>query len=154
MTKENKSRLIKFLWNLASAVLAAIGTALGVSCAVQQGKRMGKKRKSGFRKGMPDFNVNATIVITLISLNTKFECLVPLSCQVHGQAALGEVVHFRPLGEASGTFVIIWSLGDFLQQSESFCERHLIIIFLQINSQAVITILSMLGIAAKFRFQH
>ena len=36
MTKENKSRLIKFLWNLASAVLAAIGTALGVSCAVAQ----------------------------------------------------------------------------------------------------------------------
>ena len=34
MTKENKARLIKFLWNLASAVLAAIGTALGVSCAV------------------------------------------------------------------------------------------------------------------------
>ena len=34
MTKENKSRLIKFLWNLASAVLVAIGTALGVSCAV------------------------------------------------------------------------------------------------------------------------
>ena len=34
MTQENKSRLIKFLWNLASAVLAAIGTALGVSCAV------------------------------------------------------------------------------------------------------------------------
>ena len=29
MTQENKSRLIKFLWNLASAVLAAIGTALG-----------------------------------------------------------------------------------------------------------------------------
>ena len=36
MTQENKSRLIKFLWNLASAVLAAIGTALGVSCAVAQ----------------------------------------------------------------------------------------------------------------------
>ena len=34
MTQENKSRLIKFLWNLASAVLSAIGTALGVSCAV------------------------------------------------------------------------------------------------------------------------
>ena len=34
MTKENKSRLIKFLWNLASAILAAVGTALGVSCAV------------------------------------------------------------------------------------------------------------------------
>ena len=34
MTKENKARLVKFLWNLASAVLAAIGTALGVSCAV------------------------------------------------------------------------------------------------------------------------
>ena len=36
MTKENKARLIKFLWNLASAVLAAIGTALGVSCAVAE----------------------------------------------------------------------------------------------------------------------
>ena len=34
MTKENKSRLIKFLWNLASAILAAVGTALGISCAV------------------------------------------------------------------------------------------------------------------------
>ena len=34
MTNENKSRLIKFLWNLASAILAAVGTALGVSCAV------------------------------------------------------------------------------------------------------------------------
>ena len=34
MTQENKSRLIKFLWNLASAILAAVGTALGVSCAV------------------------------------------------------------------------------------------------------------------------
>ena len=34
MTKENKARLIKFLWNLASAILAAVGTALGVSCAV------------------------------------------------------------------------------------------------------------------------
>ena len=33
MTKENKSRLIKFLWNLASAILAAVGTALGVRCA-------------------------------------------------------------------------------------------------------------------------
>ena len=34
MTKENKARLVKFLWNLASAILAAVGTALGVSCAV------------------------------------------------------------------------------------------------------------------------
>ena len=34
MTQEKKSRLIKFLWNLASAILAAVGTALGVSCAV------------------------------------------------------------------------------------------------------------------------
>ena len=34
MTKENKTRLIRFLWNLASAILAAVGTALGVSCAV------------------------------------------------------------------------------------------------------------------------
>ena len=34
MTKENNTRLIKFLWNLASAILAAVGTALGVSCAV------------------------------------------------------------------------------------------------------------------------
>ena len=32
MTPENRQRLVKFLWNLASAVLAAIGTALGVSC--------------------------------------------------------------------------------------------------------------------------
>ena len=39
MTKENKSRLIKFLWKLASAVLAAIGTALGVSCAVMAWNR-------------------------------------------------------------------------------------------------------------------
>ena len=36
MTKENKARLAKFLWNLASAILAAVGTALGVSCAVAQ----------------------------------------------------------------------------------------------------------------------
>ena len=34
MTKENKARLVKFLRNLASAILAAVGTALGVSCAV------------------------------------------------------------------------------------------------------------------------
>ena len=34
MTKENKSRMIKFLCNLASAILAAAGAALGVSCAV------------------------------------------------------------------------------------------------------------------------
>ena len=34
MTKENKTRLIRFLWNLASAILAAVGTALGISCAV------------------------------------------------------------------------------------------------------------------------
>lgn len=34
MTNENQSRIIKFLWNLASAILAAVGTALGVSCAV------------------------------------------------------------------------------------------------------------------------
>lgn len=34
MSNENKTRLIKFLWNLASAILAAVGTALGVSCAV------------------------------------------------------------------------------------------------------------------------
>ena len=34
MTQENKSRMIKFLWNLLSAILAAVGTALGVSCAV------------------------------------------------------------------------------------------------------------------------
>ena len=34
MTNEIKSRIIKFLWNLASAILAAVGTALGVSCAV------------------------------------------------------------------------------------------------------------------------
>ena len=34
MTQENKSRLIKFLWNLASAILAAVGSALGVSCAL------------------------------------------------------------------------------------------------------------------------
>ena len=38
MTQENKSRLIKFLWNLASAILAAVGTALGISCAVAQEK--------------------------------------------------------------------------------------------------------------------
>ena len=37
MTQENKSRLIKFLWNLASAVLAAIGTALGVSLKYTDG---------------------------------------------------------------------------------------------------------------------
>ena len=36
MTKENKAWLVKFLWNLASAILAAVGTALGVSCAVAQ----------------------------------------------------------------------------------------------------------------------
>ena len=34
MIQENKSRMIKFLWNLASAILAAVGAALGVSCAV------------------------------------------------------------------------------------------------------------------------
>ena len=34
MTQENKSRMIKYLWNLASAILAAVGTALGISCAV------------------------------------------------------------------------------------------------------------------------
>ena len=34
MTQENKLRMIKYLWNLASAILAAVGTALGISCAV------------------------------------------------------------------------------------------------------------------------
>ena len=34
MTQENKTRMIKFLWNRASAILAAVGTALGISCAV------------------------------------------------------------------------------------------------------------------------
>ena len=32
MSNENKRRLVRFLWNVASAILAAIGTALGVSC--------------------------------------------------------------------------------------------------------------------------
>ena len=31
MSNENKRRLVRFLWNVASASLAAIGTALGVS---------------------------------------------------------------------------------------------------------------------------
>ena len=31
MTSENKKRLYKFIWNLATALLAALGTALGVS---------------------------------------------------------------------------------------------------------------------------
>lgn len=34
MTQENKKRLIRFMWNLASAVMAAIGTALGISCTM------------------------------------------------------------------------------------------------------------------------
>ena len=34
MSNENKRRLVRFLWNLASAILAAIGTALGVSCTM------------------------------------------------------------------------------------------------------------------------
>ena len=34
MTDESKKRLYKFLWNLASAIVAALGAALGVSCAV------------------------------------------------------------------------------------------------------------------------
>ena len=33
MTKENKSRLIKFLWNLASAILAAVGTTFNYNVA-------------------------------------------------------------------------------------------------------------------------
>ena len=34
MSNENKRRLARFLWNVASAILAAIGTALGVSCTM------------------------------------------------------------------------------------------------------------------------
>ncbi len=34
MSNENKRRLVRFLWNVASAILAAIGTALGVSCTM------------------------------------------------------------------------------------------------------------------------
>ena len=34
MTKENKKQLYSFLWKLATAILAAIGTAFGVSCAM------------------------------------------------------------------------------------------------------------------------
>ena len=34
MTQENKAKMIRFLWNLASAILAAIGTALGVACTM------------------------------------------------------------------------------------------------------------------------
>lgn len=34
MTQENKKRLIRFMWNLASAVMVAIGTALGISCTM------------------------------------------------------------------------------------------------------------------------
>ena len=34
MAQENKARLSNVLWSLASAILAAVGTALGVSCAV------------------------------------------------------------------------------------------------------------------------
>ena len=49
MTQENKSRLIKFLWNLASAVLAAIGTALGVSCAVARGQKKYRWSETGGR---------------------------------------------------------------------------------------------------------
>ena len=35
MSNENKRRLVRFLWNVASAILAAIGTALGVSCTME-----------------------------------------------------------------------------------------------------------------------
>ena len=31
MTQENKKKLIKFVWNLVSSLIAALGTALGVS---------------------------------------------------------------------------------------------------------------------------
>lgn len=31
MSPENKHKLIKFVWNLVSSIIAAIGTALGVS---------------------------------------------------------------------------------------------------------------------------
>ena len=34
MSNENKRRLERILWNVASAILAAIGTALGVSCTM------------------------------------------------------------------------------------------------------------------------
>ena len=34
MSNEHKRRLVRFLWNVASAILAAIGTALGVSCTM------------------------------------------------------------------------------------------------------------------------
>ena len=34
MSNENKRRLVRFLWNVASAILAAIGTALGVACTM------------------------------------------------------------------------------------------------------------------------
>lgn len=31
MTQENKSKWIKFIWNVVTSVVAALGTALGVS---------------------------------------------------------------------------------------------------------------------------
>ena len=31
MSPDNKKKLVKFLWNLVSSIVAAIGTALGVS---------------------------------------------------------------------------------------------------------------------------
>ena len=31
MSPENKKKLIKFVWNLVSSLIAALGTALGVS---------------------------------------------------------------------------------------------------------------------------
>ncbi len=31
MTQENKKKLIKFVWNLLTSLMTAIGTALGVS---------------------------------------------------------------------------------------------------------------------------
>lgn len=37
MNAENRRHLFSFLWKLATALIAAIGTALGVSCASQAG---------------------------------------------------------------------------------------------------------------------
>ena len=34
MSNENTRRLVRLLWNGASAILAAIGTALGVACTM------------------------------------------------------------------------------------------------------------------------
>ena len=99
--------------------------------------------------------VNVYLRLKLNSLNTKFECLVPLPCQVHCQAALGEIIYLRPLGEARGTLVgAIGALGYNLQELKCLRGSHVVIIIAQAIPKVVITTSSVARFTAKGCFNH